>query len=91
MLIARHFVVKGRVQGVGFRMFAEDAARREGLSGWVSNQSDGSVEIHAEGDLEAIDRFERRVRRGPPSARVDAVDVHEQAASGRWTGFSVRS
>jgi acylphosphatase len=91
MLIARHLVVKGQVQGVGFRMFAEAAARHEGLSGWVANRADGSVEIHAEGDREAVERFERRVRRGPPSARVESVDADEQAPSARWTGFSVRS
>ena len=91
MLIARHFVVKGRVQGVGFRMFTENAARHEGLGGWVSNRADGSVEILAEGDLEAVDRFERRIRRGPPAAHVDDVDVSEQAPSGRTFGFSVRS
>ena len=89
MLIGRRYVVKGRVQRVGYRMFVEDAARREGIRGYVRNQHDGSVEVVAEGDAEALLRFEMAVRRGPPGARVDDVDTTETGASNRFSSFRV--
>jgi acylphosphatase len=81
--------VKGRVQRVGFRFFVEDAAQREGIQGYVRNQHDGSVEIVAEGDLEALQRFEMAVRRGPSGARVEDVDTIEVEPSSRFAGFRV--
>ena len=90
MRVARRYVISGRVQGVGFRFFAEAAAAREGLHGWVRNLPDGGVEIAAEGDAEAVERFEWHLRHGPPSARVDHVDVDEMSPSGRDTGFSIK-
>jgi acylphosphatase len=89
VLVGRRYVVKGRVQRVGFRFFVEEAARREGVRGYVRNQHDGSVEVMAEGDLDALLRFEMAVRRGPAGARVDAVETTEAPASGRFAGFSV--
>ena len=67
----------------------EDAARREGIRGYVRNQHDGSVEVVAEGDAEALLRFEMAVRRGPPGARVDDVDTTETGASNRFSSFRV--
>jgi acylphosphatase len=90
MRVARHYVIHGDVQGVGFRFFTEAAAAREGLHGWVRNRPDGCVEIAAEGDAEAVTRFERQIRHGPPSAHVDAVDVEEEPPSGRDIGFTIR-
>jgi len=90
MLTARQFVVFGRVQGVGFRFFAEDAALREGLSGWVLNRPDGTVEVHAEGEKEAVERFERALGSGPPGARVQRIEVAEGQPEGRVTGFHIR-
>lgn len=90
MRLARRYVITGRVQGVGFRFFAEAAALREGLHGWVRNLPDGRVEISAEGDAEALERFERQVRQGPRGARVEAVEMHEFAPGSRNTGFEVR-
>jgi len=89
MLVARRLVVKGRVQGVGFRMFVQDVANAEGLHGWVANRPDEAVEVLAEGDREAVDRLERRVRSGPPGARVASVERSDQPPSGRATGFVV--
>ena len=89
MRVARRFLISGRVQGVGFRYFAETAAAREGLQGWVRNLPDGRVEAAAEGEADAIERFERAIRHGPPGARVDAVDVDDTVPSGRDTGFTV--
>ena len=90
VLRARRYVIGGRVQGVGFRFFTEAAAAREGLQGWVRNLPDGRVEISAEGDAEAMARFEREVRHGPPSARVEHVEVDVEVPTGRHTGFSIR-
>jgi len=81
--------VKGRVQRVGFRFFVENAAQREGIQGYVRNQHDGSVEIVAEGDVDAMQRFEMAVRRGPAGARVDDVDTIEVEPSIRFAGFRV--
>ena len=90
MRVARRYLISGRVQGVGFRFFAEGAAAREGLHGWVRNLPDGRVEINAEGEADAVERFERTIRHGPPGARVSDVEVDDTMPSGRETGFSIR-
>ena len=90
MRLARRYRIGGRVQGVGFRFFAGAAAAREGLHGWVRNLPDGRVEVAAEGEAEAIERFEHKIRYGPPSARVDEVEVEDVVPTGRETGFSIR-
>ncbi len=90
MIVARQFTISGRVQRVGFRWFAVDAAEREGVSGWVANTRDGRVEIYAEGEADAIERFERAVRRGPIAARVDEVETDVRPPTGRAAGFEVR-
>ena len=90
MRIARRYLIDGRVQGVGFRFFAEAAAAREGLHGLVRNLPDGRVEIAAEGEAEAMERFERSVRHRPPAARVARVDVDDTVPTGRDTGFSIK-
>lgn len=90
MIVARRLVVSGRVQGVGFRYFAEAQAHREGLHGYVRNLDDGRVEIEAEGEAEALDRFERAVQRGPAGARVDACDVTDFEPARHVRGFSIR-
>ena len=90
MLVARRFIIGGRVQGVGFRWFTHDAAEREGIHGWVRNLADGSVEVMAEGDTDAVDRVEAAVRRGPSYARVERFDVEDQVPTGRATGFEIR-
>jgi acylphosphatase len=70
-----HLVVRGRVQGVGFRWFAKEEAASLGVTGWARNVEDGSVEIEAEGDPEAVEAFVERIRSGPPAARVESVGV----------------
>jgi acylphosphatase len=90
MRLGRHYLVTGRVQGVGFRYFTWTEAVREGLHGWVRNVAEGAVEISAEGDRDALDRFERAVRRGPASARIEQIEVTDIGAGGRDTGFEVR-
>jgi acylphosphatase len=78
MRVARRFVISGRVQGVGFRYFARDAALREGVTGWVRNLPDGTVEARIEGEREAVTRVERALRVGPRGARVDDVFVDDE-------------
>lgn len=78
------------MQGVGFRYFALAAARREGLSGFVANLDDGSVEAVAEGELESVDRFERALRQGPSRSRVEKVTVDEIEPALGHTGFTIR-
>jgi acylphosphatase len=73
--VIRRVVVRGRVQGVGFRAFVEDEARRRRLAGWVRNRRDGSVEAVFAGSVDDVDGMMAAVRHGPPSARVDVVDV----------------
>ena len=79
-------VVSGRVQHVGFRYFVIVAAERHGVRGWVRNRRDGSVEIGAQ---EAPGAFFEEIRRGPPRARIDAIDRSETDEP-RLAGFEVR-
>ena len=80
MRIARRYLISGRVQGVGFRVFTEAQAAVEGLHGWVRNLPDGQVEVLFEGDAESVDRAEAKLRRGPGGARVDDVVVESVRA-----------
>lgn len=87
--VIRGVTVRGRVQGVGFRMWIEREARARRLEGWVRNRRDGSVEAVFAGPAAAVDAMLEACRRGPPSARVNAVDVVEadsQELAGRWPG-----
>jgi acylphosphatase len=90
MIVARRFVIAGRVQGVGFRYFAEDLARAENIAGYVRNLPDGRVEAVAEGDAESVERFERALHRGPRSAVVERVESETIPPEQRH-GFSIRS
>jgi len=75
--IARRLRIRGRVQGVGYRVWAAGAARDLGLSGWVRNRTDGSVELLAVGAAGDIEALIERCRRGPLSARVDDLAIEE--------------
>jgi acylphosphatase len=87
--VGRRFAIQGRVQNVGFRWFTKDAALREGLTGYVRNLPDGSVEAYAEGEADAVTRFERAIRSGPPGARVKNVVGEDEDASGGYKDFSI--
>ena len=83
------FVVKGRVQGVGFRYTTRRAAEHFGLTGWVRNCANGNVEGVAQGESDIIDQFENWLWRGPDHARVSSVDIEvSQPVQGQ--GFAVR-
>ena len=74
--------VTGRVQGVAFRWYTEEQARSLGVTGWVRNEPDGSVLVHAEGDDDAVDALVEWCRHGPPSARVRDVAARDAPVSG---------
>jgi len=92
MTVRVHAWVSGRVQGVCFRDFAERCAVLLALKGWVRNLGDGRVEVMAEGEREAADRFLDRLRAGPPAARVEGVEVRwEEPVGGLGVFRIVRS
>ena len=72
-MIARGYIVRGRVQGVGFRWFVDHEARQLGLAGWVRNNIDGTVEVLAMGSAEQHAALLGKLQRGPRAARVDEV------------------
>ena len=86
--MAKHLKIKGLVQGVGFRDAMCREADRLGVTGWVRNCRDGSVEAIVDGAPSAVDGIIAWARRGPPAARVTAVNVSD--ASGSFTGFDWR-
>jgi len=88
-IVSIHAVVRGRVQGVGFRYFARQRAEAHGVAGFVRNLPDGSVELHAEGTAPAMSAFESDVRRGPSFGRVDEAVVTPIKARG-YHGFEIR-
>jgi acylphosphatase len=87
---ARHLVVRGRVQGVGYRDAAVQAAFTLGVAGWVRNRGDGTVEAHVQGEPESVDRFVEWCRRGPPLARVSGVDAADAALDESLRDFAWR-
>jgi acylphosphatase len=87
---ARRFVVRGRVQGVGFRWFVEREAHILNIAGWVRNNPDGTVEILAQGTRDQLAGLHSRLREGPRAARIDAVDVSEAQPAAGLTSFQVR-
>lgn len=82
--------VRGRVQGVGFRYSCRMEAERLGLAGWVKNMPDGSVELYAEGEEQALSLFEDWLRRGPSYARVESVFVDYRSPEGKYSDFTIR-
>jgi acylphosphatase len=82
--------VYGRVHGVNFRYYTQREAGMRGLTGWVANRSDSSVEIVAEGEKQALHRFLTFLYRGSPSARVDRVQTNWEEATGEFDRFRVR-
>ena len=87
---ARHLIIHGKVQGVGFRFFATRVARRLGLKGWIENQRDGSVEAMVEGESEAIEEWLGELREGPRFAEVVKIDQQRKEFSGRLGDFDVK-
>lgn len=88
-MIARRVVVHGHVQGVFFRATVARAAEQAGVAGWAANRADGAVEVHLEGEPEAVERVVETCRTGPRGADVESVDVSEVEPEG-CDGFRTR-
>ncbi|MCK4555333.1 MAG: acylphosphatase [Candidatus Aenigmarchaeota archaeon] len=84
-----HIIVKGLVQGVFFRAFTKETADRLGLSGWVRNLADGSVEVVAEGEEQALKEFVSCLKKGPPKSCVDKVQIEYSGAKNEFIGFCI--
>jgi acylphosphatase len=84
-----HGIVKGDVQGVGFRYFLIRRAQALGLEGWVTNRDDGAVEFVAEGRRTDLEQLERAAREGPRMARVATVEVNWSSATGGLDRFDI--
>jgi acylphosphatase len=87
---ARRFLVRGRVQGVGFRWFVEREAQILQIAGWVRNDPDGSVEVLAMGTPEQLAQLRSRLQEGPRAARVDDVEESEAEPVAELNSFQVR-
>ncbi|HZD50457.1 MAG TPA: acylphosphatase [Silvibacterium sp.] len=79
--MVRHYLIKGRVQGVGFRWYVHREAAALGLKGWVRNTEDGHVEVVAAGDLDALAGLQAALHKGSRGSRVDAIVEHDLAES----------
>jgi acylphosphatase len=77
MNAVRHAVIRGLVQGVGYRAFVEDVARQRGLEGWVRNRRDGTVEALFSGPSQIVEDMIAACREGPWAARVDGIDLRD--------------
>jgi len=86
---AVRMLLSGRVQGVGFRWFTRAAAQELGLAGLVRNLPDGRVEVEVAGGPEGLEAFRRRLREGPPGARVEALEEQELDTVPAWDGFRI--
>ncbi len=84
-----HTKITGRVQGVFFRMETQKVAEAHNVCGWVKNNPDGSVEAVFEGEKENVEEVIRWCHQGPPSARVDSLDVSESTYSEEFSRFNV--
>ena len=84
-----HALVRGDVQGVGFRYFVQRKAQQLGLRGWVRNNDDGTVELVAEGERAVLEQLKHAVEEGPRMARVDRVDTRWSEATGTLGGFEL--
>jgi acylphosphatase len=87
--IAKKYVISGRVQGVGYRFFAERWAEQLGISGYVKNLWDGGVEVYAIGDEVSLEQFKIRLTEGPSAARVTGVSEIDEAVDRRYAHFMI--
>ena len=89
-MIARHLIIHGRVQGVFYRDWTVKTARELGLSGWVRNRDDGTVEALVQGDEEAVARFIGLAKQGPPAADVERIE-QSAVSTEALAGFAKRA
>jgi len=87
--IAKKFLITGRVQGVGYRYFADRWASQFGIRGYVKNLWDGNVEVYAIGEAMALEELKRQLAEGPRSARVAAIDESDEPVDTRYDRFII--
>lgn len=90
MILAKHYVIRGRVQGVGYRYFALEAAERWGIRGYVRNLPGGEVEVHAEAEENTLRAFKQELQDGPRLARVSEVIESDIPVTQRYSSFLIR-
>lgn len=88
--IAKRYIVRGRVQGVGFRAFVQHSAEPIGVRGWVRNLDDGTVEVYAAGSPEQVSELENALWRGPRWSEVRGVNEIEDIVNSDLRGFRIR-
>jgi acylphosphatase len=88
-MACKRYIVRGRVQGVGYRYFVQSEAQTLGVTGWVRNNPDGAVEVLAAGSAEQLAALHGRLRSGPRAARVDQVDVEPAEAPPKLKSFRI--
>jgi acylphosphatase len=86
---AAHLLIHGRVQGVGYRFYAQEMAGNLNLTGWVRNRPDGDVEALVEGSRQDIETFIKWLEKGPTMAHVESVNVDWPLPKGRYAEFSI--
>jgi acylphosphatase len=86
---ARRWIVIGKVQGVGYRYYARQAARALEIRGWIRNLPDGSCEVQAAASAEALQRFKDELMRGPRGARVEDIEEERLVQVPTWQGFQI--
>lgn len=84
-----HIFVSGRVQGVFYRDFTRRQAKRFNITGWVRNLWDGRVEAVAEGEEEDLKKFVEELKKGPPAAKVENLEIKEEAATSEFDDFEI--
>ncbi len=89
-MIARRFLIRGRVQAVGFRYFVVHAAEGLGVAGWTRNLSDGGVEVLAQAPADVIEALAAELAVGPRSARVDSIEASDEPVDPHLRSFGVR-
>ena len=89
-MAAKRYLIRGQVQGVGYRYFAQGTAERLGVYGFARNLPNGDVEVHAEADDLTLQLFKHELERGPRMARVTEVHESEASSSGQYSSFSIR-
>ena len=87
--IAKKYVISGRVQGVGYRFFAEDWAEQLGIAGYVKNLWDGTVEVYAIGESVSLEAFKLHLAEGPRAARVAGVSESDEVVDKRYVRFTI--
>ncbi len=90
MLRAKHYLIRGLVQGVGYRFFVLEAAKRHGVAGYARNLPNGDVEVHAQADETVLALFKEELRRGPMMAHVTEIIESDSVVSEAYSSFVIR-